>query len=173
MNVVDFRRIIERAENLIHTHFHACVGDKEKIDWFGSAFRVLDELSAAECVTAKPGDLARRERVFDNFARRVDKNFELWERARAIYLEQEPTDLRDVTKAIEEVSAINEEISRHKHEIVLYRSALAHWETKASPFQVRLWNARLKQAEEAFEGAMIIAKQVCKKAEQVLKRAGD
>lgn len=82
VNVSDFRDQIESCEDQLRCHWHACVNDQERINWFRLCFRAFTRLSDMNCPRAKDSDINRRERVIDQFATFSGRHEQLWLAAR-------------------------------------------------------------------------------------------
>lgn len=171
IKVGQFRRLICRAEDLMHCQYHACVGEQELIYWFHACFSTLNELSKATCKTAKEIDLDDRERVFDVFSKRVDRNFAVWKKARDLYLKRENVTLDEVQQCTSALKGINNEIKSSEHLVRLYQAVLVRWCDKADSMTVRLWKRRLGEAEERYSNALRINQQLTAQASEILKRS--
>jgi len=163
-----FRNQIRRCEDRLSIHWGSCVGDAEKIDWFGAAFTSFQELSEMNCQRATEQDINDSERVQDRFSSHVAEHFDLWQRARVKYQED-----FDPQTAIDEIEKMNSEVSKADHEIKLYRSALSHFGDKASDFKVEDWKRRLSQATERKESLTSNISDLIARTELLLKRLSE
>lgn len=80
--VSDFRDQIDFAFEAINCHWHACVNEQERVQWFINAMRRFNALSEIACKRATDEDRARYDSVFDLFSNHTEKHFSLWLKAR-------------------------------------------------------------------------------------------
>ncbi len=80
--VSDFRDQIEFAFDAINCHWHSCVGEDERVQWFINAMERFNSLSKIDCKRAKPEDRDRYDSVFDRFSNHTQKHFLIWLKAR-------------------------------------------------------------------------------------------
>ncbi len=83
VNVEKYRAQIEACQNRLSIHWHSCVTDGERINWFVASFKSFQSLAEMYCSTATQSDINMKENVRDEFAAHCSKHEPLWLCARA------------------------------------------------------------------------------------------